>query len=346
MPVVFDPLLEVTREAGHKFTFECPVKHLVDYDRQWVERYLSGLVGPTEVHFLASLIKSWFKGGTPLRYLTIFTGAQGNNGKSYLLDLLQLIFGRVVMAPVEKSLLLASRSSNQAAWKTIQGPVRLARLSELKPEDALDSVNIKNITTGGVGQAKDHNGKLMEVNHNTNLVIDTNFIPVFDVSDQAMVNRIRVVRFPNKFPSDSSFKDRILFPRACDVFSYVMQTGDLWNDIPENDATVEWRESAMEPIAQAQEVRQRCLDSFLLEYELTDRVNDLVTLKDIRGWLETNYPEFATNKGADDFHKQIIKFAKEAGKHHVNKEKDNGDPIFTPKFNYKKDRAMQGIRKI
>ena len=163
------------------------------------------------------------------RRFYVFIGETGT-GKTYLADCLKLVLGdyastipRGAMAMPRRAADAISSAGLAATGRVFVGGVRLAIEDEPNPQ-TFDAPRLKNITGGGIMDWKPLNGQWRSGLLTATPIFFTNdlaSVPKLGLSDEALVDRLAIVRFPNipdeqkaKFPNLEAVKDDPKFRSA------------------------------------------------------------------------------------------------------------------------------------
>ena len=124
----------------------------------------------------------------------------GRNGKSTLIDLMKRMLGKFYTAISEQVFMAQTRRSSQATPELMSLQMaRLAVFSESKQGDNLDANRLKMLTGNDDIPERQLYGKQITFRPQAKYVLLTNHLPEFNVDDEAMIDRISLIPFQNKF---------------------------------------------------------------------------------------------------------------------------------------------------
>jgi len=220
------------------------------------------------VDCVMDILKSIFTGDT-LRYIYFFTGS-GRNGKSLLFKIMRNIFKKS-MDTIDPSVIIDKKLNNQISTQFEKlDKCRLGYITELKESEKLHETNIKKISGGDEIDLRGLFKTNVTINPTTNLCVLTNELPHFDKED-AIIDRIIVVPFLNKFNIDLSFETTMLEKKNL-IFSYIMKKGvirDKFNLTDDMIASKEEYVDANEKVDYLQSYISEFCD--LVEYDDTEK---------------------------------------------------------------------------
>jgi len=216
----------IERTMDHKFNYECKANYVemseeeeADIKKYFMDLYLDE---PT-MKCMLDIIKSTFTGNV-LRYIFFHTG-EGRNGKSILFLLLNEIFQKNLDI-VNKSVILKSKTNTHLNTEMEKlDKARCAYITELEEEDELNIVNIKAISGKDPINLRTICKSDTTIIPTSTLHILTNELPKFK-AEQAIMDRLIVCPYENRFEVDSAFKDKMMAKLDL-VFSYIMKYGEI-----------------------------------------------------------------------------------------------------------------------
>ena len=284
--------LEVTdRTIANKFDYECDVvyKALSEEETADAQEYFSSLFcGHLDtMQVVLNIIKSVMV-GRPLRYIYFITGG-GRNGKSVLLNLMRAIFKRGVDI-ISKDVILKKRSNTHLNTEMEKlNQCRLGYTTEFKEEDELNETNIKAITGKDAINVRGICRTDETLETTSNLACITNELPQFKV-EQAIVDRIIVIPFHNRFEVVDGFEDKIIAKRDV-LFSYIMKQGviqDKFELTPEMRAATDDYKTANDKDYLKEYLETECVRTTELNNGKPYRVDKKAFRQGWLSWLAAN----------------------------------------------------------
>jgi P4 family phage/plasmid primase-like protien len=165
------------------------------------------------------------------RSLHILWGV-GRNGKSTLIDLFQKIIGdKYFVSCSEKVIMNRDQSSSTSPELIRLQGARFAVLSETGKEEELNSTRIKSITGGDNIVARGLYQDEIQFKLQATLAMLTNNKPTFDVKDQAMVDRIKLLPFLARFdntPENRKYIEELMENCLDEFFSWFVDGAFEW----------------------------------------------------------------------------------------------------------------------
>ena len=282
------------RTINDKFSFECNANYveLTEQEEKDIRQYFNDLFcnNETTTQCVLDIIKSILTGET-LRYIYFWTGS-GSNGKSILLKLLNVIFGKF-MDTIDTNVILDKKVSSQLTTQFEKlDKCRVGYITELKEEDKLNEPIIKKISGGDAIDFRGLYSSNKTINPTCNLMVVTNVLPTFKV-EKAILNRIVVIPFNNTFKTNISFEAEMM-EKLDIIFSFIMKYGVIRDEFELNEemalAKKNYVENNNEP-----------LDEFIKEMvNITDNENDKIPNTDFfvsyQNWLQQNNIKISTTK--------------------------------------------------
>jgi putative DNA primase/helicase len=213
------------REREHKdrWSFELKVRYLSDNpdpDGRW-KRFFSRICnnqGEQSVDYMLESLAYCLTGDTFERKMYMFWG-HSCNGKSTLIDLMKQVLGVLYTAISEQVFMSQARRSSTTPESIPLKRPRLAVFSESKKGDNLDSTRLKLLTGNDDISARQLYEKQINFRPQSKYILLTNHLPDFNIDDQAMVDRIALLSFQNKFsvtPENKAFVNSLTEEAALD----------------------------------------------------------------------------------------------------------------------------------
>lgn len=189
----------------------CGDNDLIDYHKRFWGYSMTGEISDRSVH--------------------MFWG-NGRNGKSTLIELFQKIMGEEYFkACSEKVMMATDQSSSTAPELTRLRSARFAVLSETGKTEELNSTRIKTLTGGDNIVARGLYQDEIQFKLQANFAILTNNKPNFDVKDQAMIDRIKLVPFLARFentPENRDYINELMTTCLDEFFSWFVDGAYEW----------------------------------------------------------------------------------------------------------------------
>lgn len=218
------------RQQQHNFCFESNFTYLgKDYKCENIEKFMKSVfIGEKEVNYMKSLCGYFLSGLIDDRGYYIFSGTtNGRNGKSVLLEILQIILGGFHRTLMKSALLDGKKSGAQPEIVPLVGG-RFAAVSELGKGDRLDIPLIKRLTSKEDEIATRQNyGKVFTFHNKCKLVMATNHDPDMDL-DGAIKDRTRLI------PFNVQFIDKETYDSLDDKTNYGIADEDFISDLKQN----------------------------------------------------------------------------------------------------------------
>lgn len=192
------------------------------------EIFKKTFVNPKLYKFFRQTASDLIRGGNRHKIFVIWTG-QGDNGKSVMADLLELVFGDYYYTPPTTILTGKQQQSSGATAELM--PTKGARIvvvSETDNSDVLNCGTMKKLTGGDPFYCRGLFKDPVKITPQFKLILHCNKLPNVSAEDKASWNRIRVLPFEStfvkkhlspetikeqfkqkKFPMDKSLKERI-----------------------------------------------------------------------------------------------------------------------------------------
>lgn len=222
---------ERTKDDFFSFELDCDYIQNCNYDK--VIDFFSGICCQNEdlIDYMKRLFGYCLTGEISDRSLHIFWGV-GRNGKSTVIDIIRKILGKKLFVTCSENVLLKSNSSSSTSPELvrIQG-ARLIVLSETDKQEKLNSKRIKGLTGGDEIVARQLFREQIEFNPQATPIMITNHKPEFDINDQAMIDRLKMVPFLARFdnlPKNRGYIEDLLKNNLNDFFSWFVDGAYEW----------------------------------------------------------------------------------------------------------------------
>jgi P4 family phage/plasmid primase-like protien len=229
------------KNINDKFSLECPIKYIENLnkkDYEFADKYFNDLFcnNSKVVQSVLDIFKSLISGNL-LRYVFFMTG-EGRNGKSLVIKLLNQMFGSL-MKVMDKSIIIENGvKSNLNTHLEKLETIRIGYISELKENDSLNGELIKGISGGDQQDVRGLYKSNTEIKPTANLICACNHLPKFNVEDKALIDRLVVIPFNNRFEINTSFENDLL-EKIDIIFSYIMQKGVITDKFDFPDEMIE-----------------------------------------------------------------------------------------------------------
>lgn len=195
------------REKTDYFTFSAPVEYTPNANNyEHINQFINNLTQNNEEY--AQYLKLWsgycLTGRIYDRKLYIAWG-NGFNGKSSFVNLLKATMGQFYQ-PLSKDAFAnqgAGKHNGRATPELI--PLQYARLavfSESDKDTELDETRIKNLTGDDDISVRKLFGEQFSFKSSSKLLLPTNHLPTFNANDTAVIDRLAMLPFTNKFKKD------------------------------------------------------------------------------------------------------------------------------------------------
>jgi len=163
----------------------CDDQELIDYHQKFWGYCLTGEVSDRSLHV------AW---GT------------GRNGKSTLIDLVKQILGPYFTALHDSAVMKQDKKSGATPELMPLLIARTAVINETEKDQELNSVRIKSLTGSDDISARELYGKQITFRPKAKMIMLTNNKPTFDITDQAMTDRIKLLPFLARFEETNENK--------------------------------------------------------------------------------------------------------------------------------------------
>lgn len=155
--------------------------------------------------FFKQTVADFVIGGNRHKIFLIWTG-KGNNGKSFLAELISRAFGDYLYSPPTSLITTKQKNSSNATPELV--PLKGCRIAELSETDTGDKLNgtmMKKLTSNGDRiTGRDLFKGMIQIKTTFVTLLHCNFPPEVNSNDPAAWNRIRNVQFESKFVSQNS----------------------------------------------------------------------------------------------------------------------------------------------
>lgn len=220
--------LLIDRNQEHYFDFECPVSYIEMSQEQEldIKQYFLDLFCANELTMscVIDILKSLFF-GKQLRYIFFFTG-EGRNGKSLLFKLLQNIFKKRMDAIDKRVILEIKGNSTMTTQFEKLDKCKFAYITELQETDILNATTIKQISGGDPIDYRGLYKTNQTIQPTCSLGALTNKLPELPKNDNALLDRIIVIPFNNRFEVDNTFED-VMLSKLDLIFSFIIKNGTI-----------------------------------------------------------------------------------------------------------------------
>lgn len=261
------------REKADNFTFEMDVNYIPKDQRNSFEaiegfnfsnKFFYDLAnGDTDLQrYLKQFLGYCLTGETRERSLFVFYG-NGMNGKSLLSNFMEkLLLKKQFYTACSEDVLLETGKRNRGGATpelvALQS-ARLAVLNETGKREKLNEVRIKALTGGDTITCRDlyQTGRdMIEFIPQCKYLMLTNNKPTFDADSRAMLDRLQLIPFSNRFSKDETFDDKVMITYKNHIFSYIVDGACEWYTIGKLHSTVSMKEAMNEWIQDVDIVHQ------------------------------------------------------------------------------------------
>jgi P4 family phage/plasmid primase-like protien len=220
---------EATRRLPeHNFTFECPVS--IDRDpakRELVAKFMLDICTGDQslLDYLQVALGYCITGRVNEKAVFILWGEKGDNGKSTLMNLLKAMLG-IYCKSASKSVFIKSKSDSKLTpEREVLKDSRMVMFSETTADDALNDEVLKMASGDDPIRVNPKYQAEYEFRSYSKLLIASNHKPKINVSDAAMVKRVKFIPFLTRFvPHPAAAHERFR-----DVQLVARMEGDLLN---------------------------------------------------------------------------------------------------------------------
>jgi P4 family phage/plasmid primase-like protien len=224
------------RTPDDKFDYECDAFYLENMTPEtegwkYAEKYFLDLFCNNEkiTQVFLNTIKSCLQ-GFPIKNLFIAIGPNGNNGKSFLFNLLRTIFGKAFDV-VSPDIIIKNKSGSSGIntqFEKIE-KCRLGYMTEPDKGDVLNSKDIKKITGKDGIDLRALWATNRTIFATCSLWLLTNVLPNFTV-EKGINNRLCLFPFNAEFKENPDFEDEIN-TKFNEIFTYIMKKGKVTSSI-------------------------------------------------------------------------------------------------------------------
>lgn len=179
--VEYDPTLDLSKV--HKFmdSITCNSAELKDYHRRFWGYLMTGEISDRSLH--------------------IFWG-NGCNGKSSIVNIFKNIMGDTFSTSLSEDVMIGDKKSRGASPEMMDLLYsRCGVLPESDKKEKINSKRIKTITGDDDIKARHLYGHLMQFRTQCKTIFPTNYKPIIDVEDQAILDRLKLIPFSARFES-------------------------------------------------------------------------------------------------------------------------------------------------
>lgn len=189
------------RLPTHNFTFECPVK--IDRDpvrRAVVHKFMEDICGDLGLlRYLQVALGYCITGRVNEKAVFVWWGELGDNGKSTVMNLLKACLGEYCK-PASKCLFIKTKQDGKLTpEREVLKDTRLVMFSETAPDDELNDELLKMASGDDLIRVNPKYQAEYDFRSYAKLLVASNHKPRINVSDPAMVRRIKFIPFQTKF---------------------------------------------------------------------------------------------------------------------------------------------------
>jgi putative DNA primase/helicase len=206
-----------TDSMGLLITRLCPVRYMPSAECPEFESALNRLfmadrdpaLARTRIEALQSALGYSLTGEQSWHAIFVLHGEQGNNGKSFLMKIIQNVLGCDYTTTLHHSVLLRGRGEQHPTGLMSLRGRRFAVATEFSERDAFDSALLKRLSGDDEVSARLMHQDFESFQPTHHLWIATNKLPVVDRKDNAFVRRFIVFPFDRHFVrrDDPSYQD-------------------------------------------------------------------------------------------------------------------------------------------
>ncbi len=197
------------------------------------KQYFLTLCGGDEelVRYLQLILGYCMTGHTDERSIFVFWG-EGRNGKSFLFGILQDILKKFMSSISEQVLLKNTRKGGATPeLMTLLGK-RLVYYSESEEKDSLRPGRVKALTgTDGISARALYEKHELSFKPICKIFLQTNHQPKFNINDQAMLDRIKLVPFLARFENtqeNKNYADKVKTEYRDEIASFLIRGAHDW----------------------------------------------------------------------------------------------------------------------
>lgn len=308
------------RTKDDLFSFELNIDYIQSCDYTNVIQFFNDICLRDE--HLVDYMKRFFgyamTGEILDRSLHIFWG-NGKNGKSTIMDIFKRIIGKKFFVTTSERVMLKSTSTSATSPEVIRiKDARTIVLNETGKEEELNAERIKALTGGDEISARQLYSAQIEFNPKSTPIMLTNNKPKFDIHDQAMIDRIKLVPFLARFennPENRDYINELMTDHIDEFFSWFADGAFEWYQgkslIPCKVMQHEMQNYINELDIIGQFINERIEIVTKEKYSLTAKLDKslLRIRKEVLYGLFIGFSEEQGVKviGKTDFHKEILK---------------------------------------
>ena len=311
--------LLVDRVKEHYFDFEIDIDYNPDDEIDKAYNFFKSVMNNDEavLKYFQKVLGSFLCSQVEAQSIYIWWGT-GSNGKSASISLIQKVLNKFC-ATVHKGLFVQTKNKNNlgaSPEKLVLKNIRLALISEIDENEKLNEDLLKNISGDDKLTARGLFKDPVEFKPKLSPVILTNNKPLFDVSSDAMLRRVKLIPFKAKFkeqPDISKGEQKVdkylvkqLNEKYINQVLKFMVLGAI-EFIKDSDMTLpkELNEDFNNYLKEINPAKSFMEDKFLISKDEKDRI--------LRGTMYEIYKKWAVDNGLtifikkSDFYKTIDK---------------------------------------
>jgi P4 family phage/plasmid primase-like protien len=242
------------RTRDDNFSFELPVRVLTDAsgnirtDLPEAHRFFMSVMNNDDdmTAYFQKTLGYTMTGEMTDRSLWIWYG-QGSNGKSMVAKLLKMVLGPMYCTVSRDVMLKNHQSSSSGAATPHLLPLVVARMgmfAESESDDKLNEALLKSISGTDAITVRALYGAQFEFNPIVVMFLQTNYKPSFNVDDQAMVDRLKLIPFLARFvrnpqkeagevAQDDAFMARLQTTHLDEFFTWLVLGARAWYANPD-----------------------------------------------------------------------------------------------------------------
>jgi P4 family phage/plasmid primase-like protien len=232
---IIDMKTKVVRDRTRDdlFSFELEVDYINACDYSNVIRFFSDICNGNQdlVDYHKRFWGYSMTGEISDRSLHILYGV-GRNGKSTLIDIFQKVLGNKYFVSCSDKVIMNKDNSSSTSPELVRlMGARFAVLSETGKEEELNATRIKSITGGDNIVARGLYQDEVQFKLQSTLAMLTNNKPIFDVKDQAMLDRIKLIPFLARFdntPENREYINELMNNCLDEFFSWFVDGAFEW----------------------------------------------------------------------------------------------------------------------
>jgi phage/plasmid-associated DNA primase len=225
LPIANGKIIELDRKIIRDriktdlFTFECPVEYvddITDEDRVMFNKYVGSIYGHNSDYIEYKQIKfgSYLCGHNYSRKLDVEVGC-GKNGKSTILKSLNAILTDNFFGYISRDVIVSDPKSHKkdggSSHTSYLIPIvnrRVIVTEEIRENDELISDIVKKIASSDkiAGVREAYGKKTITIKPFCKLIIDSNYVPKYNISDTAIIDRMILHPYSTRFLTDEELK--------------------------------------------------------------------------------------------------------------------------------------------